>query len=64
MGYTPWGRKELDMTEVYSEVIQMCVCIYVYVCIYIIYDIIYIFLFRFFSIIGYYKILTIFPCAI
>ena len=35
VGYTPWGRKELDMTEVYSQVIQMCVCVCVCVCIYI-----------------------------
>ena len=41
------------MFQLYNKMIQLYVCIYIYV-----------FLFRFFSIIGYYKILNIVPCAI
>ena len=45
----------------YGKVIQLYVC----VCIYrFIYTYIYIFFFRLFSLIGYYKILIIIPCAI
>ena len=39
--------------------IYMCVCVYIYIYIYI-----YINFFRFFPLIGYYKILNIVPCAI
>ena len=43
----------------YSRVIQlyiyMCVCVYTYICI---------FFFRFFSILGYYKVLNIVPYVI
>ena len=44
------------MNQVYSKVIQL---LHIYIYIYI-----YIFFFRYFSIIGYYKILNIVPCAI
>ena len=46
----------------YSKVISLYVCVCVCVCVYI-YRYIYNF-FRFFSHIGYYKILSIVPCAI
>ena len=53
------------MCQAYSKVIQLCryvyMCAYVCVCVCIY---IYIFFFRFFSIIVYYKILSIVPCAI
>ena len=45
------------MFEMYSEVIQLY--LYLYICIHI-----YIYFFRFFSIVGYYKILNIVPCAV
>ena len=48
------------MFQVYSKVIQL----YIYLYIIYIYKDINTFLFRFFSIIGYYKILSIVPCAI
>ena len=44
------------MNQVYSKVIQL---LHIYIYIYI-----YIFFFRYFSVIGYYKILNIVPCAI
>ena len=35
MGYSPWGHKELDMTEVtqhtHSNLLHVCVCIYIYI---------------------------------
>ena len=40
-----------------QQVIQLYKLIYIYVCVYV-------FFFRFFSIIGYYKVLNIVACAI
>ena len=44
--------------QVYSKEIQLYIYVYVYICI------VYVYFFRFFSIIGYYKILNVVPCAI
>ena len=69
---SPWSRKELDTTGCLNNSVvdlQYCVsfrCIakgltfmYVYICMCV-----YMLFYIFFSIIGYYKILSIVPCAI
>ena len=48
-GYSPWGCKKSDTTERLNTAHE-----HIYMCIF----------FRFFSIIGYYKILNIVPCVI
>ena len=55
---SPWGSKELDMTErLNSNNTHTNIYTHTHTCIYIIF-------FRLFSLIGYYKILSIVPCVI
>ena len=64
-GIEPWSPKlragSLPSEPPGKSFIYICVCVCVCVCVYIY---IYISFFRFFSHIGYYKILSILPCAI
>ena len=47
-----------------DSVIHMCVCVCMCVCVYIYIKVYIYILFRFFSLLGHYKILSTVPCAI
>ena len=56
MGYSPWGCKDLDVSE-HTHITKFVYYIYTYIYTHI-------FFFRFFSYIGYYRILSRVPCTI